>query len=131
MKRIFDAKWLLLFVIMFSLTTVNADAQRRPRQPRQRSSSGVSRSSLLQVMVLPEGGYTNLRATPGGRVIGKVKDGSYIYMNKRNTLDPPEWIKIYTSSGKFRGYMHVSKICGTPGWGELFGYSEFGGGTSW
>ena len=128
MKRIFNAKWLLLFVIMFSLTTVNADAQRRRGRRSYRTSRTVrrtSRSNLAYVQVLDEGGYTNIRATPGGRVIGKVRDGSYIYVNGNDLVDHPTWIRAYTSSGSFRGYTHYTKLA------VEYGLSEFGGGTSW
>ena len=128
MKKLINAKWLLLFVIMFSLTTVNADAQRRSGRRSYRTGRTVrraSRPSLANVQVLDEGGYTNIRATPGGRVVGKVRDGSYIKVNSNDLIDHPTWIRTYTSSGSFRGYIHYTKL------NTEYGLSEFGGGTSW
>ncbi len=126
MKKYINAKWLLLFVIMFSLTTVNADAQRRRRGRTTRTTRTTRRApNLGSVQVLDEGGYTNIRATPGGRVIGKVRDGSYIKVNSNDLIDHPTWIRTYTSSGSFRGYIHYTKL------NTEYGLSEFGGGTSW
>ena len=111
MKKIIKAKWLLLFVLMFSLTTVNADAQRRRGRRSYRTSQTTRRSShSSSVQVLDEGGYTNLRATPGGRVISKVRDGSWINVNDNDLIAGSTWIRTYTSSGRFRGYIHSSKI---------------------
>ena len=88
-------------VLMLSLTSINADAQRR------RGSSGGT-VTIEKWLVLDEGGYTNLRATPGGRVISKVRDGSWIWLNPDDASKT--WVRTYTSSGQFRGYIHSTKI---------------------
>lgn len=116
MKKYINAKWLLLFVIMFSLTTVNADAQRRRRGRTTRTTRTTRRApNLGSVQVLDEGGYTNIRATPGGKIVSKVRDGSWINVNFNDIEAGSTWIRTYTSSGSFRGYIHSSKI-------QLFGH---------
>jgi len=107
MKRFMNLKWLLMIVLMLSLTTVDADAQRRHRRSRSRVSSNY-RANVYPIRVVQEGGYTNIRATPNGRIVAKVKDGSYIYINGDYT--DSGWMKVFTSSGKFRGYIHWSKL---------------------
>ena len=97
MKRFLNFRFLLLFALMLSLSFTNADAQRR----RSRSSSSsvrivTSSNTISQAgrylldgdyyvgIIKREGGYTNIRVTPNGRIVAKIKDGSKIvaYMGK-------------------------------------------------
>lgn len=59
--------------------------------------------------VLDEGGYTNIRKGPGTRhaIVGKVRDGSYILFSYDSDNG---WLKVYTQTGAFRGYMSANKI---------------------
>jgi len=53
-----------------------------------------------------EGGYTNVRSTPNGDVVMKIKDGSPIRYSKYNA----SWCIVYNSYGDELGYVHSSKI---------------------
>ncbi len=74
------------------------------------NSSYRSSRNLARVMVRPEGGYTNLRSGPGTkyRIIGKVKDGTYVYADP--TINGRVWSKVYYANGSFRGWIADSKL---------------------
>ena len=104
MKKLCKTKWLILVVLLFSLTALDVDAQ------RSRGRSGGRVITIDKFLVLDEGGYTNIRATPGGRVVSKVRDGSWIWLDENMAAGNSTWIKVYSSSGTFRGYIHRDKI---------------------
>lgn len=53
--------------------------------------------------------YTNIRKSPGGEVVGKVKDGSWILFNT-NDYGGKTWVRVFYQNGKLRGYIHQSKL---------------------
>ena len=122
MKRLINAKFLLVFILMLSLTTVNSEAQRK------RNNSGRTIWIINGFTESPEG-YSNLRATPGGKIIGKIYDtinegGCNIWIDRKAYFDGAQWIKVYTSTGNFRGYIHHSQINGAVCWGASGGGIE-------
>ena len=79
----------------------------QPRRPRYDRNQG---GGLITVQVAQEGGYTNLRSGPGTnyRIIGKVRDGSYVYTYPGDGTGG--WQRIYNGNGGFRGWMATSKL---------------------
>lgn len=68
-----------------------------------------SKSEKTCVAYVEEGGgYTNIRRGPGTsyEVVGRVKDGSFILVNRAFGVD---WLKVYTQGGSFRGYISADK----------------------
>mgnify|MGYP002854068969 CR=1 FL=1 len=56
--------------------------------------------------IKPEGGYTNVRSTPNGRIVTKIKDGTTVFVLYTDC----DWHMVYNTSGKYLGYVHYSKL---------------------
>ena len=56
--------------------------------------------------IKPEGGYTNVRSTPNGKIATKIKDGTTVFVVPTDG----DWHQIFNTSGKYLGYVHYSKL---------------------
>ena len=84
MKKLINAKWLLLFVIMLSLTTVNADAQRYGQEMRL------------------TGNTVNVRTGPGKQYSVMYVDGWKVQFDKG--------YPVYYAGKKRNGFTYVSFV---------------------
>lgn len=85
-----------------------------------RSGRGYTNADARRILGCPdayvahikqEGGYTNVRATPNGKVVSKIKDGSTIFIDGIESDGPyVPWTGVYNTAGKFLGWVHDSKI---------------------
>lgn len=65
--------------------------------------------SMTVAIVMPEGGYTNIRKGPGTSysIVSKVKDGSYILIEDNYEAS---WLRVFSQQGNFKGYIASSKV---------------------
>lgn len=71
----------------------------------------VSGVSFDLAVVDPEShDYTNIRKSPGGEVVGKIKDGSHILYASNDMSSGKTWVRVFYQNGTLRGYMHHTKL---------------------